>query len=140
VGDPDVYVGTVGTERLGDRVADLPGERFVAAEVTGGTVGRKVAASGPIEHDTRCERLDGARHDLERTRFVRFVGIDTHHTRAPGFRFPPSHSPRDTVGARLRRDCPYEIAAPDALAHDDRDVAQRIVAPAGGNHRPVRTP
>ena len=79
---------------------------------------------------TRRERLDRARDDLERARFERVVGIDTHRIGTLRLGFPPAHAARHADGPGFGRRGAHELARADPLAHENRHRAQRRIAPA----------
>ena len=105
VGDTDAHVVAVGTEHGDNSFTDLRRERVVAPEVARRTPGGELTTAGPFEHDARSEFLDRARHDFERARLVRLVGVDAHRFGAPRLRLHGAAyraSPRPRARPRTR--------------------------------------
>ena len=122
------------------RRARWRGERVVAAEVARRAARRELAPARPFEHDARRERFDRARDDLERARFVGFVGVDAHRFGTARFGFPPAHPARHTLGTRSAEAARTRSRLPIAFAHDNRTPRNARRADARGDHRPVGTP
>ena len=103
VGDGDTNI-RAGTECVDDHIVERGSQFLVAAEVARRPAGREAAPARALENDARCDGFHRARHQLERARLEREVGVDDRRDRAVGFGFPPAHAARHTVLARASAD------------------------------------